>query len=168
MTVDEIKDTYTMTDILLRYGMKPNRAGFVRCPFHEEKTASMKVYKDSYHCFGCGESGDIFAFVQKMDGVNFKEAFLALGGTYAKENTRAARFAAYEHQRAARTRRKKAAKEKAILSENLARMGELMGLIEDNGLMSDIGADAYNKWQLEVYKNCQLTGVDDMGRECWP
>jgi DNA primase len=46
------------------------------CPFHGEKTASFSVHavRQFYHCFGCHESGDVFAFVQKMDNVGFTEA----------------------------------------------------------------------------------------------
>ncbi len=46
------------------------------CPFHGEKTASFSVHagRQFYHCFGCHESGDVFAFVQKMDRVGFTEA----------------------------------------------------------------------------------------------
>jgi len=87
MTKDEIKQTYSMANIVERYGLKPNRAGFIRCPFHQgDHTASLKIYKDSFHCFGCGASGDIFKFVMLMDGVSFKDAFLSLGGEYQKES----------------------------------------------------------------------------------
>src|SRR3984885_8347484 len=46
------------------------------CPFHGEKTPSFSVHatRQFYHCFGCHESGDVFAFVQKMDKVGFTEA----------------------------------------------------------------------------------------------
>lgn len=82
MTSDELKLSVSMRTVVEQYGIKIDRNGFCRCPFHQEKTASMKLYKESYHCFGCGASGDIFSFVQKMDNVDFKTAFKNLGGTY--------------------------------------------------------------------------------------
>jgi DNA primase len=50
------------------------------CPFHKEKTPSFNVNQDSgvYHCFGCKESGDVFTFLQKVDGYTFHEAVRAL------------------------------------------------------------------------------------------
>lgn len=86
MTTDEIKQSVSMREVVEQYGYHPNRSGFIRCIFHKEKTASMKVYKDSVYCFGCGRSGDIFTFVQQMDGCSFKEAFLKLGGEYEKKS----------------------------------------------------------------------------------
>ena len=46
------------------------------CPFHNEKTPSFVVssIKESYRCFGCGKSGDIFTYVMEKLSVNFKEA----------------------------------------------------------------------------------------------
>ncbi|MGA7927996.1 MAG: CHC2 zinc finger domain-containing protein, partial [Candidatus Sulfotelmatobacter sp.] len=46
------------------------------CPFHGEKTASFSVHatRQFYHCFGCGVSGDVFSFVQKIENVTFPEA----------------------------------------------------------------------------------------------
>lgn len=44
------------------------------CPFHGEKTPSFKVYPTNFHCFGCGESGDVVDFVVKMDGCTPAEA----------------------------------------------------------------------------------------------
>lgn len=50
------------------------------CPFHKEKTPSFHVIpgKQIYHCFGCRESGDVFSFLQKMEGLNFPEAVVEL------------------------------------------------------------------------------------------
>src|SRR6185295_18749055 len=46
------------------------------CPFHGEKTPSFSVHatRQFYHCFGCGASGDVFSFVQKVENVSFPEA----------------------------------------------------------------------------------------------
>jgi len=46
------------------------------CPFHAEKTASFSVHatRQFYHCFGCGESGDVFTFIQKVENITFPEA----------------------------------------------------------------------------------------------
>ena len=45
------------------------------CPFHDERSPSFHVRPQvgSYHCFGCGESGDVISFVQKMDHGTFSE-----------------------------------------------------------------------------------------------
>jgi DNA primase len=46
------------------------------CPFHKEKTPSFNVQaaQQFYHCFGCGQSGDVFTFVQKIENISFPEA----------------------------------------------------------------------------------------------
>jgi DNA primase len=46
------------------------------CPFHAEKTPSFSVHatRQFFHCFGCGESGDVFTFVQKAENISFPEA----------------------------------------------------------------------------------------------
>jgi len=52
------------------------RAILVKCCFHEEKTPSLALYRDtqSFYCFGCGKSGDIYSFVQGIKHCDFKEA----------------------------------------------------------------------------------------------
>ena len=46
------------------------------CPFHSEKSPSFSVHvgRQFYHCFGCGQSGDVFSFIQKIENVSFPEA----------------------------------------------------------------------------------------------
>ncbi len=60
--------------VKLRKSGAQNYSGL--CPFHGEKTASFSVHatKQFFHCFGCGVSGDVFAFVQKIENVSFPEA----------------------------------------------------------------------------------------------
>jgi DNA primase len=50
------------------------------CPFHKEKTPSFSVHatKQFFHCFGCGASGDVFSFVQKIENITFPEAVRAV------------------------------------------------------------------------------------------
>ncbi len=50
------------------------------CPFHSEKTPSFSVHatRQFYHCFGCGVSGDVFSFVQKIENITFPEAVRAV------------------------------------------------------------------------------------------
>ena len=72
--VQTIKDRLTMLEVLERYGYEPNKKGFMYCPFHFEKTPSMRIYDKDYHCFGCGEHGDTITFVQKLFNLSFQEA----------------------------------------------------------------------------------------------
>lgn len=80
MLIDEdielVKYQVSMINIANYYGIKINRNGYISCPFHNEKTASMKVYPGikGYYCFGCGAGGNIFNFVMNYDGRSFEEA----------------------------------------------------------------------------------------------
>ena len=99
MTVDEIKQQYSMSDILMRYGIKSKGINKnISCPFHSDKNPSMQIFKDGYNCYSCGRNGDIFKFVQEMEHCSFKDAFLSLGGTY--ENTKTDFFAQQRLERA--------------------------------------------------------------------
>src|ERR1700710_528919 len=52
------------------------------CPFHDEKSPSFQVTptRNLYHCFGCGEGGDVISFIQKIDHLSFAEAVELLAG----------------------------------------------------------------------------------------
>ena len=81
MGIEELKETYKMIDVVERYGLRPDRHGFLNCVFHSgDHTASLKIYKDNFYCFGCQAHGDIFKFVMLMDNCSFKEAYKSLGG----------------------------------------------------------------------------------------
>lgn len=73
--VQQIKDRVNIVDIVGQY-VQLRRAGrnyTARCPFHKERTPSFHVSPErgTYICFGCGEKGDVFSFMQKMDGTDF-------------------------------------------------------------------------------------------------
>lgn len=69
---------------LERYGMVFNRHGGALCPFHKEKTASFRIKnKRFWHCFGCGESGELIKFVRKRFGLSYREALDAICRDFA-------------------------------------------------------------------------------------
>ncbi len=158
MTSEEIKKTYSMRDILLHYGFRPNRSGFIRCPFHKEKTASMKIYKDSYYCFGCGASGDIFDFVCRMDNLTFRAAFLSMGGTYEKETFRdkTARYHA-QKQREQRQRQANDLEAKRKLNNDLIDI--YRDWYQRSEPFSDTWTDCYNALQHQLYLHGILNGL---------
>lgn len=71
-----ISKSVSMTDIFAVYGIEVNRQGFALCPFHSEKTPSMKAYKNNtrFKCFGCGDEGDAISFVMKTEDISFTDA----------------------------------------------------------------------------------------------
>ncbi len=82
--IQTIKDKLSIIDVVGGYIKieKKGRYFKAKCPFHNENTASFTVTpeRDMYHCFGCGKSGDIFAFVQEMEGMDFYETLKLLAG----------------------------------------------------------------------------------------
>ena len=76
--IEEVRMKNDIVDVVSQY-VKLNKRGstyFGLCPFHNEKTPSFSVSpeKGFYYCFGCHESGDVFHFLQKMEGITFMEA----------------------------------------------------------------------------------------------
>ena len=74
-----IRDQVTMEQILSLYGYKTKR-GFMVCPFHGDKDASLKVYPGAggWHCFGCGKGGSVVDFVMEHEGCDFRTAVTAI------------------------------------------------------------------------------------------
>lgn len=77
---DAVKKAVSALDEGRLMGLEPDRAGFCLCPFHREKTASLKLYsgKRGYHCFGCGATGDVIDLVRRYYGINFRQALVRL------------------------------------------------------------------------------------------
>ena len=74
MTLFEIvKSSVTTRQAAEYYGFPVNRAGKIACPFHDDRTPSMKVDK-RFHCFGCGADGDVIDFVARLYGLDAKAA----------------------------------------------------------------------------------------------
>ena len=76
--IERIHEEANLVDIVSEYlPLKRTGINFVGlCPFHNEKTPSFTVSetKQFYHCFGCGEGGDVISFIMKMENLSFLEA----------------------------------------------------------------------------------------------
>ena len=81
--VSEVRDRTNIVDVIKRH-VELKRAGTASwkglCPFHAEKTPSFNVHESRqfFHCFGCGEKGDVLSFVMKIEQCTFPEALRAL------------------------------------------------------------------------------------------
>ena len=65
-----------------RYGVEVNRCGMVLCPFHNDRHPSLYVADDHYHCFACGEHGDVIDFAAKLFGLPLYEAAQRLAADF--------------------------------------------------------------------------------------
>jgi len=80
--IEEVKARNDIADVVGSYIplKKKGNNYWGLCPFHNEKTASFSVYppKQMYHCFGCGEGGNVISFVMKYENASFTEAVRSL------------------------------------------------------------------------------------------
>ncbi|HIZ99790.1 MAG TPA: DNA primase [Candidatus Janibacter merdipullorum] len=88
--VQAVKERSSITDIVAEHvSLRSAGIGSMKglCPFHDEKTPSFTVRETvgAYHCFGCGEGGDVISFVQKLDHLTFAEAVERLAGRLGME-----------------------------------------------------------------------------------
>ena len=70
MTIfEEVKELVDVPTAARHYGVEVHRGNMALCPFHRERTPSMKLYEDHYYCFGCQAHGDVIGLVQELLGL---------------------------------------------------------------------------------------------------
>ena len=143
---DEIKSRLTAREVFEFYGFTVNRAGFVCCPLHGEKTPSLKVYPGDrgWHCFGCHAGGDVLDFVQLYFGLNLPAACEKLNDDFNLGLPIGKPFSRQEQAEAQR----KAAERKKQIAERQKRAESLWKAYDD----------ALTEW----------TRLDTIKRECAP
>ena len=81
---NQIKDRVSMPDVVRQYGLRVDRNGYMSCPFHQERTASLRVYDGTrgWHCFGCGAGGSVIDFVMQYFGIGFDGALVKINDDF--------------------------------------------------------------------------------------
>jgi DNA primase/energy-coupling factor transporter ATP-binding protein EcfA2 len=81
MEIQDIKQRLSILQVLACYNIQPDRHHQILCPFHPDDKPSCKIYPktNTYHCFGCGKTGDAIQFIQDKEGITKHEAILKAG-----------------------------------------------------------------------------------------
>lgn len=79
---EAVKQSVTTRQAAEHYGIRVNRSGMCACPFHNDKTPSMKVDR-RFHCFGCQADGDVIDFVSRLTGTGTREAAVMLAQDFS-------------------------------------------------------------------------------------
>lgn len=81
---ETVLSNVSMRDIAEKIGLAVNRSGYAKCPFHDEKTASLRLYdgKDGWYCFGCHAGGDVINFVMRYYGLKYRDALVWLSNAF--------------------------------------------------------------------------------------
>ena len=76
MEIHQIKQNLSLSQVLENYNLKPNKNNMLRCPFHEDNTASLQVnlLQNKYKCHACDKKGDVIQFVQDYEKLTKHEA----------------------------------------------------------------------------------------------
>lgn len=81
----EIKDRVSAWEMGVQMGLAPDREGYCRCPFHAEKTGSLRLYKQGrrgWYCYGCHEGGSVLDLVMKYYQLDLWGAILHIDAAF--------------------------------------------------------------------------------------
>jgi len=164
-TVEQIKERLDITEVIGSYLKLGNAGSNLKacCPFHNEKTPSFFVSpsRQTYHCFGCSKGGDIFSFVQEIEGLDFSGALKVLADR-----------AGVEIKRTDRTQTSEKEKLFAVLEEttrffeqNLKVQKDVVSYLKDRGLVGMTAKKfrlgyALNQWNA-LYDSLKTKGYSE-------
>ena len=78
----QIKMAVSVKEAAEYYGLEVNRGSMICCPFHADRTPSMKLNEDYFYCFGCGAHGDVIEFTSKLFGISALDAAKKLAADF--------------------------------------------------------------------------------------
>ena len=78
MEIRDIKSHLSILTVLSHYHLQPGKNSLIKCPFHDDKDPSLKVYTttNTFNCFGCGKAGDVIEFIQLKENCTKHEAIM--------------------------------------------------------------------------------------------
>lgn len=79
---DLAKERLDIATVARAYGLDIDRHGYARCPFHNEKSPSFHLRGQRFHCFGCGQSGDVFDLVGQLFHLDTQAALKKLNADF--------------------------------------------------------------------------------------
>ena len=79
---EAVKQSVTTRQAAELYGIRVNRAGKTNCPFHNDRTPSMKLNEEYFYCFGCGASGDVIDLAARLFGLSGYDAAKKLAADF--------------------------------------------------------------------------------------
>lgn len=79
---DTLKAHVTVPQAAAHYGVDVDRSGMCRCPFHPDKTPSMKINETYYYCFGCHSTGDVIDFTARLFNLSLLDAARKLAADF--------------------------------------------------------------------------------------
>lgn len=171
--IEEVNNMLRMPDVATYLGFHPDSKGFIKSPFHDEKTASCKLYKEpgrGYYDFSAGEGGDCIRFVARTQGMdNWKASRLmieAFNLPVDMKNTHLTRKKVQElkQQREADQKRKAVGKKKWVaemdsLKTVIATCEELLKSPHIQP-MSDLWCSAVEQRNKAIIRANELVGIE--------
>ena len=141
--IKEVNNMLRMPDVATYLGFHPDSKGFIKSPFHDEKTASCKLYKElgrGYYDFSAGEGGDCIRFVARTQGMdNWKASRLMIEAFNLPIDMKSTHLTRKRVQQLKRDREQKETAKKVEKSRWVNRVDELKAKIEmyENLLQSE-------------------------------
>jgi len=82
MEIPEIKQRLSIETVLSHCDLRPDKHHLLKCPFHDDKDPSLKIYPETntFNCFGCGAAGDVIEFIERYDKRGKHEAIIKAQG----------------------------------------------------------------------------------------
>lgn len=117
----QIKMAVSVKEAVEYYGLEVNRGNMVCCPFHNDRTPSMKLNEDYFYCFGCGASGDVIDLAARLFNLSGYDAAKKL----------AADFGIVEQKPSVLTKLKRSKSQAELESRSFRVLGDYLQILQD-------------------------------------